>query len=113
MLQSAIKASSQKNKKEKKKEKKGGAAKWNDVSFADGPAPGEGSDGEAAAAKGDISAPKAGVQMTADELADEEWGPVKGKKGKKGNEAEAEAEARILQFSELGADHEGITRFLK
>ena len=86
MLQSAIKASSQKNKKEKKKEKKGGAAKWNDVSFADGPAPGEGSDGEAAAAKGDISAPKAGVQMTADELADEEWGPVKekGKKGKKG-----------------------------
>ena len=28
-------------------------------------------------------------------------------------EAEEEAEARILQFSELGADHEGITRFLK
>ena len=30
-----------------------------------------------------------------------------------GGEGEAEAEARILQFSELGADHEGITRFLK
>ena len=59
------------------------------VSFADGPGPGEGSDGEAAAAKGDISKPKKATTMTADELADEEWGPVKtkekkGKKGKKG-----------------------------
>ena len=86
--QSAIKASTHKNKKDKKKDKKNGGANWDAaaVSFADGPAPGEGSDGEAAAAKGDISAAKAPVQMTADELADEEWGPVKdkGKKGKKG-----------------------------
>lgn len=82
-LMSIIKASAKgkKDKKDKKAGKKGAA----EVSFADGPSPGEGSDGEAAAAKGDISAPKGPVQMTAEELADEEWGPVKekGKKGKK------------------------------
>ncbi|KAI0276147.1 hypothetical protein BGY98DRAFT_987638 [Russula aff. rugulosa BPL654] len=39
------------------------------VSFESGPPPGEGSDGEAAAAKG--------VVVTADDLADEEWGQVK------------------------------------
>ncbi len=55
------------------------------MSFESGPPPGEGSDGEAAAAKGDISAPKSGVAVTADDLADEEWGPVK-EKGKKGNQ---------------------------
>lgn len=78
-----IKSTSQKGKKDKKKDKKKGGA---DVSFADGAGPGEGSDGEDAAAKGDISAPKKAVQMTAEELADEEWGPVKekGKKAKKG-----------------------------
>jgi translation initiation factor 5B len=56
------------------------------VSFESGPPPGEGSDGEAAAARGDISAPKPGVAVTPDDLADEEWGPVKekGKQGKKG-----------------------------
>ncbi|KAI0676694.1 hypothetical protein C8Q78DRAFT_1141729 [Trametes maxima] len=82
-LMSVIKASTQKGKKDKKKDKKKGGQ---DVSFADGPSPGEGSDGEAAAANGDISAPNKPVQMTAEELADEEWGPVKekGKKGKKG-----------------------------
>ena len=87
-----IKASTQKGKKDKKDKKKdkkkGGAAADDDasVSFADGVAAGEGSDGEAAAAKGDISAPQKATQMTAEELADEEWGPVKekGKKGKKG-----------------------------
>jgi len=65
------------------------------VSFASGPPPGEGSDTEAAAAKGDISAPKAGVAVTPDDLADEEWGPVKekgkiGKKGKGKGKAEEE-----------------------
>ena len=55
------------------------------MSFESGPSPGEGSDGEAATGKGDISAPKPGVPVTPDDLADEEWGPVKekGKKGKK------------------------------
>ncbi|KAI0829268.1 hypothetical protein BC628DRAFT_1337291 [Trametes gibbosa] len=90
-LMSVIKASNKKGKKEKadkkKDKKKGGAADDNgSVSFADGPDPGEGSEGEEAAAKGDISAPQKAVQMTAEELADEEWGPVKekGKKAKKG-----------------------------
>ena len=66
------------------------------MAFEDGPPPGEGSDTEAAAAKGDISAPKPGVQMTAEELADEEWGPVKkdkkGKKGKKKGRAAQDGE---------------------
>ncbi|KAI1788965.1 hypothetical protein LXA43DRAFT_1183593 [Ganoderma leucocontextum] len=86
-LMSVIKASNKKGKKDKKKDKKGA----NDVTFEDGPPPGEGSDTEVAAAKGDVSAPKPGVQMTAEELADEEWGPVKkekkGKKGKKKGKA--------------------------
>ncbi|KAG8776312.1 hypothetical protein FRC12_000989 [Ceratobasidium sp. 428] len=88
---SAIKASTGK-KKDKKKGKKA------DVTFEDGPPPGEGDEAEEAAAKGDISAPKAAVQMTAEELADEEWGPVKtkkdkGKKGKKkGGKVAAEEE---------------------
>lgn len=62
------------------------------MSFADGPPPGQGSDGEADAAKGDVSAPKAAVQMTPDDLADEEWGPVKEKKGKKGKGKKAKPE---------------------
>jgi translation initiation factor 5B len=63
------------------------------VSFESGPPPGEGSDGEVAAARGDISAPKPGVVVT-DGLADEEWGPVqeKGKKGKKGKAKKDKAE---------------------
>ncbi|KAH9905067.1 uncharacterized protein BXZ73DRAFT_85280 [Epithele typhae] len=74
-LMSTIKAATQKGKKDKKKDKKKGG--FSALEFEDAPAGGE--DGEAAA-------PKAGVQMTADEIADEEWGPVKekGKKGKKG-----------------------------
>ncbi|KAI0070310.1 hypothetical protein K474DRAFT_1713450 [Panus rudis PR-1116 ss-1] len=90
-LMSVIKASSNKSKKDKKKDKKKShspgtpQSEGASVSFADGPKPGEGSDTEAANAKGDISAAKAPVQVTAEELADEEWGPVKekGKKGKK------------------------------
>lgn len=86
----------QKNKKEKKGKKKkddvpdGGGQS---VSFETGPPPGEGSDGEAAPAKGDISAPKTGVVVTPDDLADEEWGPVKekGKKGKKGKDKKSNA----------------------
>jgi translation initiation factor 5B len=64
------------------------------VSFESGPPPGEGSDGEAAAAKGDISAPKSGVAVTAGDLADEEWGPVKekGKNVKKGKARKNKAE---------------------
>ncbi|KAG9127764.1 hypothetical protein FRC07_009889 [Ceratobasidium sp. 392] len=90
-LMSAIKASTTK-KKDKKKGKKGA-----DVTFEDGPPPGQGDEAEEAAAKGDISAPKAAVQMTAEELADEEWGPVKtkkekGKKGKKKGGAKAAEE---------------------
>lgn len=34
-------------------------------------------------AKGDISAPKKAIEMTPDDLADEEWGAATGKKGKK------------------------------
>ena len=87
----------QKNKKEKKgKKKKDGVPDGGgqSVSFEVGPPPGEGSDGEAAAAKGDISAPKTGVAVTPDVLADEEWGPVKekGKKGKKGKGKKSTAE---------------------
>ncbi|CCM01032.1 uncharacterized protein FIBRA_03080 [Fibroporia radiculosa] len=82
-LMSVIKASSRTKK--DKKDKKAGKKPAADVSFADGPSPGEGSDGEAAAAKGDISAPQKPIQMTAEDLADEEWGPVKDtKKSKKG-----------------------------
>ena len=64
------------------------------MSFENGPPPGGGSDGEAAAAKGDISAPKSGVVVTADDLADEEWGPLKerGKKVKKGKAKKSKAE---------------------
>jgi translation initiation factor 5B len=87
----------QKNQKDKRVKKKkddvpgsGGPS----VSFASGPLPGEGSDGEAATAKGDISAPKTGVVVTPEDLADEEWGPVKGKgkTGKKGKGKKTEAE---------------------
>ena len=79
--QSTIKAS-QKKKGGKKDKKKRDA----DVSFADGPPPGEGSDTEAANAKGDISAPKKPAEIDPDDLLDEEFGPTKSKpkKGKKG-----------------------------
>ncbi|KAL5637144.1 hypothetical protein ACGC1H_000957 [Rhizoctonia solani] len=74
-LMSAIKASTNK-KKDKKKNKKGADP------VDEAPATGA----DEAIANDDISAPKAPVEMTAEDLADEEWGPVKGKKdkGKKG-----------------------------
>lgn len=75
-----------------KNKKKGKRA---DVAFEDGPAPGEGSDTEAAAATGDISVAKKPVEMTAEDLADEEWGPVKekGKKAKKGKGKKGKTQA--------------------
>lgn len=87
----------QKNKKDKKANKNKNAVPDSggpSVSFTNGPAPGQGSDGEAAAAKGDISAPRPGVLVTPDDLADEEWGPVKerGKKGKTGKGKKSKAE---------------------
>ncbi|KAG9029648.1 hypothetical protein FRB95_005036 [Tulasnella sp. JGI-2019a] len=89
-LMSAIKSSAAKPKKEKKRKDK---KRWDDdddmgetippsVGFADGPGPGEGSDGEAAAARGDITTASHGQEMTAEELADLEFGPAKGKKSK-------------------------------
>ncbi|KAK0231376.1 hypothetical protein IW262DRAFT_1478609 [Armillaria fumosa] len=72
-LMSAIKASSGKNKKDKKK------AKQQPVDLDD------------AEENEEVEAKKQPVEMTAEELADEEWGPVKdkgkGKKGKKGKAA--------------------------
>ncbi|KAI8984932.1 hypothetical protein BD414DRAFT_523018 [Trametes punicea] len=115
-LMSVIKASTQKgkkDKKEKKKDKKKGGTADEDpsVSFADGAAPGEGSDDEAAAAKGDVSAPQKAVQMTAEELADEEWGPVKdkGKKGKKGKK-KGKAQEEEVEEEEKRADTSAAAR---
>ncbi|CCO37330.1 Eukaryotic translation initiation factor 5B Short=eIF-5B [Rhizoctonia solani AG-1 IB] len=84
-LMSAIKASSGK-KKDKKKNKKGA----DPVDDAEPKA--EANEGAAA---DDTGAPKAPVEMTAEDLADEEWGPAKtkkdkGKKGKKKGAAKAE-----------------------
>ncbi|KAJ7283275.1 hypothetical protein C8J57DRAFT_1432470 [Mycena rebaudengoi] len=93
-LMSALKATS-KGKKEKKKPKK--SAAYDLANGADDPPVAEGSDGEAAAAS------KKPVEVTAEDLADEEWGPVKekAKKGKKGKakkgkvQEESEDEAKI------------------
>ncbi|KAL1702921.1 hypothetical protein EV121DRAFT_261598 [Schizophyllum commune] len=81
-LMSAIKASSKKDKKDKKK-KKGGAA----AADLDEDAP-PAEDGEA----GDAAGPKGAVEVTAEDLADEEWGPVKDKKkGKKDKKKKGKA----------------------
>ncbi|KAJ7499438.1 hypothetical protein FB451DRAFT_1205448 [Mycena latifolia] len=93
-LMSAIKATT-KGKKDKKKAKKGAAS--DAVNGVDDPPAGEASDGEAAAVS------KKPVEVTAEDLADEEWGPVKEKvkKGKKGKakkgkaQDESEDEAKI------------------
>ncbi|KAJ6463233.1 hypothetical protein C8R47DRAFT_1238517 [Mycena vitilis] len=76
-LMSAIKATT-KGKKDKKKPKK---ATPSDA--VDDP---QGSDGEAAATS------KKPVEVTAEDLADEEWGPVKEKKSKKGKGKKAKAQ---------------------
>ncbi|CAE6451660.1 unnamed protein product [Rhizoctonia solani] len=112
-LMSVIKASTGK-KKDKKKNKK--AADPEDEAPAT-------TGGDEAVTNEDTSAPKAPVEMTAEDLADEEWGPVKGKKdkGKKGkkkgaakaedkDEAEAEpaaVEATRGEEDEQGDDGEG------
>jgi translation initiation factor 5B len=76
--------SSGKPKKEKKKKKAG----WDDLE--DQAAPVDGEDGDAAPIT-----TQAPVEMTAEELADEEWGPTtkdkKAKKGKKGKDKKAAA----------------------
>ena len=81
-LQSAIKASTGKGKKDKKKNKK---ATVDDQA--------EDLDGEAAPAPS-----KAPVEVTAEDLADEEWGPVKGKKGKKGKGEKAHPSHLLLSL---------------
>jgi translation initiation factor 5B len=95
-LQSTLRATqkTQKDKKGKKKKDDVPDSGGPSVSFASGPPPGEGSDGEAAAARGDITAPKTGVAITPEDLADEEWGSVeeKGKKGKKGKGKKSKAD---------------------
>lgn len=82
MQQSAIKATSAKGKKDKKKAKKGGL----DLADAEDAIP----EGE-----GEVTAAKNPVEMTAEELADEEWGPSKekGKKAKKGKAKKGKAQA--------------------
>ena len=78
-----IKASAKRNKKEKKKEKRGASSADNE----DGDATGED--------EASVVPKQAAVQMTAEELADEEWGPStdkKGKKGKKGKKANENVE---------------------
>jgi translation initiation factor 5B len=84
-MKSTLKASQKKKGGKKDKKKKKDA----DVSFADGPPPGEGSDTEAANAKGDITAPKKPAEIDPDDLLDEEFGPTKTKpkKGNKGKKA--------------------------
>jgi translation initiation factor 5B len=82
VTKSALKSTSGKPKKEKKKAKKAG---WDDEADST-PAPdaAAGEDGEAAPSK-------APVEVTAEDLADEEWGPVKEKKGKKGKKGKKAA----------------------
>lgn len=91
VLQSAIKASTNKSKKDKKKSKKGFDAL--DDAESKSPPPEKELKGEINAAEGDIGAPKNAVQMTAEELADEEWGPAKEKgKKKKGKKSKGKTE---------------------
>ncbi|KAF7354856.1 Tr-type G domain-containing protein [Mycena sanguinolenta] len=80
-LMSVIKASS-KSKKDKKKAKKGAV---NDDADGFDDAPAAEADTEA------VTASKKAVEMTAEELADEEWGPVK-EKAKKGKKAKGKKE---------------------
>jgi translation initiation factor 5B len=80
---------------QKIKEKKGRKKDYvpnRSVSFESKPPPVEGSDGEAAAGKGDMSAPKPGVAFTPEDLADE-----KDKKGKQGNAKKEKAEKKKAQ----------------
>lgn len=83
------------SKKDKKKKKGGKLGDYDDepapaVAFADGPPPGQGSDAEAAAAKGPLTSQKP-IEKTADELADEEWALPAKKQGKKGKKGKAQS----------------------
>lgn len=82
-------------KKDKKKKKGGKVGDYDDepspaVAFTVGPPPGQGSDTEAAAAKGPLTSQKP-VEMTPEELADEEWALPAKNKGKKGKKAKAQS----------------------
>lgn len=90
--QSTLKAS--KGKKEKKKAKR---------EPDDSLALGEGSDGEGAAAKKP-------VEVTAEDLADEEWGPVKekGKKSKKGDKTKGKGKESDDKAPPSGQCHRTI-----
>ncbi|EKM59530.1 uncharacterized protein PHACADRAFT_250096 [Phanerochaete carnosa HHB-10118-sp] len=87
-LMSVLKASTTKGKKDKKKTKKG---------LPESPPPEDSEDVTEAA---DAKQP---VKVTAEDLADEEWGPVKGKKGKKGRgskvKSDDQAEDEIREAS--------------
>lgn len=72
IVQSVIKASSNKTKKDKKKNKRVAADDAQDEAVPQDEL------------EVDPSISKKPVEVTAEDLADEEWGPVKGKKGKKG-----------------------------
>ena len=52
----------------------------------------EGLDLEDGEAQGDMQAAKTPLEVTAEDMADEDWGPVKGKKGKKGKGKNVKAE---------------------
>lgn len=86
-IQSAIKATQSKGKKDKKKGKKGGEGAA--VSFGNGEADEEN--------EGETKDAKEPVEMTPDDLADEEWGPAKakGKKGKKGKAGKGKVQALL------------------
>jgi hypothetical protein len=79
-IQSALKATTTKGKKDKKKSKKG-VVDDDQVT-------------QNTEADGDAAAPKQPVEVTADDLADEEWGPVKdkGRKAKSGKENKIKAQ---------------------
>lgn len=88
-MQSVIKAS--KGKKDKKKAKKGGAE----------PTPDEPED------DAEVAASKKPVEVTAEDLADEEWGPVKGKKAKKGKAKKGKKD----EEDEEDAPRDGLSSF--
>lgn len=89
-LMSVIKATS-KGKKDKKKVKKGPIDATNGV--PDGSVVAEGSDGEG------VSASKGPIEVTAEDLADEEWGPVKekNKKDKKGKGKKSKQQDEVVE----------------
>lgn len=82
-----IKASTNKGKKDKKKAKKGAM---------ESPPP---EDPEEAAEAAEAKKP---VEVTAEDLADEEWGPVKGKKGKKDKGKKGKNDDEVVEEARQG-----------